>query len=1465
MMRHCGSKTHTFSVGGMQRRTPGVRECLLAAVAIVGLGCGERVAGPVLRAELGTLRLARLVEGDPAPLPAGTLRLRLTDDAGALVADTTVDVAAGQSEIAVSLRVSIVVDESTFLVDVTLTDLQGATLFSGGPVPVTLSTSPIGTPPDVAIPMTYVGPGAHAAQVRVIAIDSIGFEGDTLELAAEVLDSAGVVIEGVPLEWLSVDLARASVLPDGMGRFRLGGVRGAAQVRARTYGGVVGSATLGVTPVPNEVVLLGPAALSAEVGSSLSGPVSVRLLAPDGLPVAGIETRFVSSSPLLELSVIEVVSDSAGEAHTEVVLPTLAGTYTISASPSRRSGAADIDVTAVAGVADSYSVEIAPIGSLVAGESLPPIRVEILDIYGNRVPSVTDSLTLEVLTSDDTPIRAPISVSPVGGVAVFDGVQLTAAGAGFRVRLTVPGFLAWEGQEFVVQPGAIASLLLSGAPEGVIAAGAALDAIHVTVADAFGNLVSTFDGDVSVHLAEVPEATLLGTRTRLAAGGTVVFDDLEIRAAGQGYTLVFTVGAVGESSPAFDVAPGSPTRVAVISTGGASTVAGVPFPPISIGIWDMYGNLVPSTDEIVVSLAPHEASPELLGTVQRSLVAGLATFDDLMIVRAAAGYELEFASGTLETDTLSGLSVNPAAPTRLEFMDGPTSGAVAGTPLETFSVSAADAFGNATDGFAGQVTIDWSENPEGAALLGTLTRPLGGGLATFSGVTVGHAGQNYRLTASVLGLAPAVGPSFDVLAPEVIPFRRTLVAGERHACALGPSGEAYCWGLNTSGRLMTESSAPVLEQPLPVLGTPAFSEISSNTNNICGIDVGGAALCWGGFYSGTPISGAPFSNVVGSGLTFCGLDPTGAAYCWGRQDVGEFGDGGGMSVTYSEPVPVSGGLTFAALAGAPSSAQLCGLTPAGRAYCWGRNSLGALGDGTVTNRWVPTEVAGGLSFSSIYVGTFHACALTALGAAWCWGSGQFPPLGTGATPPSLVPVEVPTALRFRTLTLGHQMGCGLTLDGTTYCWGDNEFGQLGNGSTTTSTTPVAVMGGPYLAIAAGGFSPFVCALTPMGSAECWGDNSAGQLGIESRSSSIPDEVVGGRLFAQVSAGGTHTCAVDVANIAYCWGSNAGGSVGDATVTDRAAPTAVSGGLEFVAVSAGLGHSCALTTNASAYCWGLGSYGRLGTGATLNRLSPTLVLGDEEWASIVAGNNFTCGLTTDERPFCWGENADGQLGDGSTEHRSVPTALTGDHRFVQIAAGADHACGLTESGVAYCWGRNWSGQLGDGGMTSSQVPVQVAGGQQFTQISAGSAHSCGVQSGGAALCWGNDMFGALGRGSLASSSIPVPVTGGLAFASIHASNYFTCGRTTDAALYCWGRGAALGNGSYASRSEPTAVANVGPTSWASVDPGGEHTCAVASGGSVWCWGANLAGELGNGSQVLFPSPMPVSGNLTFKLP
>ena len=96
----------------------------------------------------------------------------------------------------------------------------------------------------------------------------------------------------------------------------------------------------------------------------------------------------------------------------------------------------------------------------------------------------------------------------------------------------------------------------------------------------------------------------------------------------------------------------------------------------------------------------------------------------------------------------------------------------------------------------------------------------------------------------------------------------------------------------------------------------------------------------------------------------------------------------------SEPV-LATGAAAAALAfrqvSVGGSNHSCGVTTDNRAYCWGYNGSGQLGDGTSTNRQLPTAVLGGLRFRHVNVGQDHSCGITTANRAYCWGfngSGQ---------------------------------------------------------------------------------------------------------------------------------------------------------------------------------------------------------------------------------------------------------------------------------------------------------------------------------------------------------------------------------------------------------------------------------------------------------------------------------------------
>jgi serine/threonine protein kinase/alpha-tubulin suppressor-like RCC1 family protein len=345
---------------------------------------------------------------------------------------------------------------------------------------------------------------------------------------------------------------------------------------------------------------------------------------------------------------------------------------------------------------------------------------------------------------------------------------------------------------------------------------------------------------------------------------------------------------------------------------------------------------------------------------------------------------------------------------------------------------------------------------------------------------------------------------------------------------------------------------------------------------------------------------------------------------------------------------------------------------------------------------------------SIVAGGMHSCLVTTDGRAFCWGGNDHGQLGNGATDRLSTPATVVGGdLRFTTVVAGLTHSCALARGGVAWCWGENDHGQLGDRSSTPHTTPVRVVDGhAFRAIGAG--ADHSCGLDMSGAAWCWGANSHGQLGDStSRDSSVPVPAGGGRRYASLAVGWNFTCGLDSDGHAFCWGDDTAGQVGDgASATDRRIPTPVTGGLAFVSIAAGNAHACAVTTQGDAYCWGRNANGQLGDGTTADISTPVRVRGSEHFASITAGGVHTCAISVDGDAYCWGRNTYGQLGDGGTTDQATPVRVAGAHAFASVRAFGSHTCGATVSGEAFCWGYNLDGQLGDGSRTHRTRPVYI---------------------------------------------------------------------------------------------------------------------------------------------------------------
>jgi hypothetical protein len=316
-----------------------------------------------------------------------------------------------------------------------------------------------------------------------------------------------------------------------------------------------------------------------------------------------------------------------------------------------------------------------------------------------------------------------------------------------------------------------------------------------------------------------------------------------------------------------------------------------------------------------------------------------------------------------------------------------------------------------------------------------------------------------------------------------------VTAGAFHTCARVRDGRLFCWGANDVGQLGTGGLGVDRPEPRPVAGALTdWTAVEAGERQTCGRRTSGRLYCWGsnayGQLGDGTLTSRPAPRLVVGGITdwrtvsvaanhTCALRANGRVYCWGSNARGQLGDGTTTARRSPRLVPGSAVWTTVATGGriGSSGISFTGLTCArrntGRLYCWGGNATGGLGDGTTTERHVPTQVAGGATdWRTVTVGMYASCATTTDSRAYCWGANADGQLGVADYAFHPRPEEIWAAGSTGSSgngSSGTSSGASSGTTGSSGTTSGGSSGTSGNGSSGTSSgssAPTTESSGP---------------------------------------------------------------------------------------------------------------------------------------------------------------------------------------------------------------------------------------------------------------------------------------------------------------------------------------------------------------------------------------------------------------------
>ena len=719
--------------------------------------CQNETAGPGRRAALAVTPVF--------PTGANLAAVNLTIDAARLIvvgsaADTAFDQTypfpANQPSLQITADISLDQSPQTFAVTIQL--LSGATVLFSGTQSVALSS---GARSPAQIPVSYTGPGQNVASLTLGPADSVLSFGGALTFRATALDGQGAPVPSFYVSWTTSDTVAVPI--DATGHIVAPSVRRTVTVSAKTYNNVVASTPITFAPVATTLAIVSGCGQSGLLGSQLPQPIIAKVIASDGLGVRGVVVTFTAPAGA-SVATPQVTTDAGGLAQTLVTLGSTSGPAAFQVSAP---GLTTVPCSQSAfGAASQLAFVTQPTTSVAGAAIAPPVVVAARDAQGTLVPTFTGNVTVAVGNNPGgASLSGTMTVAAVGGQATFSDLSLDKTGVGYTLQASAASLTPATSAAFNVTGGPATQLSFAVQPVATPSGSAISPAVLVSALDALGNPAS-FTGNVTISINTGPVgAVLTGTLTVAAAAGVATFTDLSLDLTGT-YTLrAHATGLTDAISGSFDVTTGL-TRQTVFTTQPSNVTAGSAIAPsVVVEVRDLQNNVDASfTGLVTIAIRINAGGGTLLGTPSANAVAGVATFNNLIIDKSGIGYTLQASATGVITGASQSFTVSAGAAAKLVFVVPPTNVGVGAPITPPVVVEIEDTLGNLVTSATDSVDLRIGTNPSNGVLGGTTGAKAVGGLATFSDLTISQPGTGYTLVAGSGSLSPATSPAFDVLA-----------------------------------------------------------------------------------------------------------------------------------------------------------------------------------------------------------------------------------------------------------------------------------------------------------------------------------------------------------------------------------------------------------------------------------------------------------------------------------------------------------------------------------------------------------------------------------------------------------------------------------------------------------------------------------------------------------------------------